>query len=76
MQNSADHRDVRPDGNLAGGNPYVDITDEVEAALRQAGNGDQALNPGESVEVTDIDVFSRFRIPPQDALFALWSRGF
>ena len=42
------------------------------ADLRGAGNRDDLLDPGESVAIEDLAVYSRYRRAPGDSQFELW----
>ncbi|MFA6928837.1 MAG: choice-of-anchor X domain-containing protein [Lentisphaeria bacterium] len=63
---------VRIDGKTPEGKEYMDVTTEVEAALRKTGNADQKLDLGESVEF-EVAVFSRDRSIPDPQLFSFWA---
>lgn len=67
---TANHRLWAPDGvNLADGLPYVDISAQVMSQLT-----DGWLDPGECVEVTDIELYVRDRTVPIAALVhAVWA---
>jgi hypothetical protein len=62
-----------PDGVDASGNPYVDITAAVTNALSTVGNGDQNLDPGETVMVPGIKFFTRDLSIPSGYVFAVWA---
>ncbi|MFH0909284.1 MAG: hypothetical protein V1929_11015 [bacterium] len=64
---------LEPDGVTTDGCDYVDLSEAVTNALSGVGNGDSVLNPGECVAVTNVAVYSRYGIPPQGYVWALWS---
>lgn len=73
LPSTSNLRLANPDGVDANGNPYVDITAAVEAALPNVGNGDLILDPGESVTITGIRFYSRDRSVPAGFVFAVWA---
>jgi hypothetical protein len=62
-----------PDGVTQNGSDYVDLTAQFLAALAGAGNGDEVLNPGESVSLGEFEFYSLRRDPPAKSLFRVWS---
>lgn len=61
------------DGYTDDGDPYVNITDKVEAALK-AKYGRTSMAPGEWVTIDGVEVYSRNRqIPDMTALWSLWA---
>ncbi len=64
---------LQSDGTLPDGDPYVDRTSPMLNALRQTGNRDDYLDPGEDVTVGPFDVFTPNRAAPSPGLFRLWS---
>jgi hypothetical protein len=63
-----------PSGTMTDGDTYLDLTSQMEAAALLTGNRDRVLDPGESVVVRPISVYSRQRLNPADALFELWAK--
>lgn len=72
IHDSIQFRFMHRDGEMPDADDYVDLTDEIETALSGTGNRDLILDPGESVVVTDIEVYSRMRVMPPTNLFELW----
>jgi hypothetical protein len=65
---------ANPDGTLADGTPYKDITALVEGALPTVGDGDGELDPGETVRLEDaIEIYSRDRSMPVGFVIAVWA---
>ncbi len=64
---------MHPDGRTPDGKDYVDITAKVEALLPHVGNGDLALDPGESVTVPDIEFYVFDRSEPVGFAYAVWA---
>jgi outer membrane protein assembly factor BamB len=65
---------MHPDGiETNSGLPYLDITAATHAALPHVGNGDTKLDPGETVRISGIELFSRDRRPPTGILYAIWA---
>lgn len=62
----------RIDGITAEGQQYMDITEQVEMALREKGRLDSKLEPGEAVEV-DISLYCRDRSVPEAKIFSFWA---
>lgn len=64
---------AKVDGYTDDGDPYVNITDKVEAAL-MAKYGRKSMAPGEWVAIDGVEVYSRDRsIPDMTALWSLWA---
>lgn len=64
---------AKVDGYTDDGDPYVNITDKVEAAL-MAKYGRKSMAPGEWVTIDGVEVYSRDRsIPDMTALWSLWA---
>ena len=64
---------AKVDGYTDDGDPYVNISDKVEAAL-QAKYGRKSMAPGEWVTIDGVEVYSRNRsIPDMTALWSLWA---
>lgn len=64
---------AKVDGYTDDGDPYVNITDKVEAAL-MAKYGRKSMAPGEWVVIDGVEVYSRDRsIPDMTALWSLWA---
>lgn len=61
------------DGTNSDGIPYMDITQLVEVQLPNIGNGDLVLDPGETVVISGITVYSKDRSIPQGQLYAIWA---
>jgi len=66
-------RFMAPDGTMADGDSYIDITQQVIAALHQTGNNDDVFDPGETVQIQNIEVYSRRRLVPPNTLFEVWA---
>ena len=65
---------MHPDGvEPVNGWPYSDITKRMTEAIRLVGDGDLALDPGESVLVHDIEVFSYDRSIPVGYVYGIWA---
>jgi len=63
-----DRRFMNPTGTLANDDEYLNVTVQVKAAL-----SDDQLDPGESVTVDNIEIYMRYRTPPPDSAFSVWS---
>jgi len=63
---------MHPDGTTDEGYDYVDITAQVLAQLPSIGDGDNELDPGETVTITGIEFYSRDRSDPQGFLEGIW----
>ena len=59
-----------PTGTLSNGCDYVDLTAQVRAALRSAGNGNEVFDPGETVTLTGVRVYHWKRWSPEAFLDA------
>ena len=65
---------MHPDGvEPVSGWPYADITVRVNEAIGLVGDGDTALDPGESVLVRGIEVFSYDRSIPIGYVYGIWA---
>lgn len=76
VQPTADVRlwtNVRAVATMADGKEYVDISGDVYAALPFVGNGDQGLDPGECVVVSNIEFYFRQRVPVVGMVYAVWA---
>ncbi len=73
LSGSSRVRLMHPSGVTVDGKPYVDVTSKVLAALPAVGNHDLVLDPGESVVISGIEVYSYDRSVPQGFVFALWA---
>ncbi len=73
LKSSTSCRLVHPTGSLPGGYQYLDISGRMAAALPRIGNLDASLNPGETVYVSGIEIYSRTRQIPAGLLYALWA---
>jgi len=62
-----------PDGEMPDGDEYRDLTAGFAAALPGVGDGDRVFDPGETVVVDDIAIYSRDRSPPPVTVFELWA---
>lgn len=60
----AEYRFMVPTGVMADGDSYVDITQQVLATLQQVGNQDVVFDSGETIEIRNIELYSRRRILP------------
>ena len=74
MHPHGDFRFMAPDGVMDDGDSYVDLSQRIEVALRKVGNGDPRLDPGETVDIAGVEVYSRLRVPPAAALFEIWAQ--
>lgn len=73
LTGSSTTRLANPDGVTPDGDAYVDITDKVEAALL-AKYGRTTMEPGESVTVSGISIYTSDRTQPElSGVWALWA---
>ena len=72
LPSSEECRLQRIDGVTPDGQQYMDITEQVEMALREAGRLDSKLEPGQSVEL-DISLYCRDRSVPNAKIFSFWA---
>jgi hypothetical protein len=68
IQSSTDMRFVHPTGTLADGRSGIDVTAAVLAA-----QADGRLDPQDSVAVSQIEVYMKYRTDPPDSAFSLWA---
>lgn len=76
IHDSVQFRFMYRDGEMPDGDDYLDLTEQIETALGQTGDGDAVLDPGESITVTGIEVYSRTRAAPPIDLFEIWGFTF
>jgi len=74
LETNQSARLMHPDGiEPVSGLPYTDITERVNQALLLVGDNDTELDPGESVLVHNIEVFSYDRSIPVGYVYGIWA---
>lgn len=74
VESNQQQRLMHPDGiESTTGYPYLDITASVTSQMPQIGNGDFRLDPGESVQVSGIEFYNRYRAMPTGIVWAMWA---
>jgi hypothetical protein len=68
IQLASERRFMHPTGTLGDGRGYLDLTAAFNTAL-----GDRTLDPGDSITIPDIEVYTQNRAVPPDAVFSVWA---